>query len=167
MSSSFHSQSFNKRMETGGDPAENAFRAYAIKNDFQAEHYGFDRSELKGFGKLPPFVKVTPDFACVGVVQGAKQGFLVECKGVGRFDHVKIKESDVEGLGAWATMVEDRVFVFIFDSHLNKVSFTPYRTLATMVSENTYETGTFHDNPSPFYKIPKTDFEWEDHEQTD
>lgn len=161
--STFHSQSFQQRMKVGGDLAENAFRDYAERKGFQAEHYGFDRSTLKRFGKLPQFVRLTPDFACTS----KEKGFVVECKGVGRWPDVKIKLGDIEGMRKWWSFTDGELYIFINDSHHDRVSFFPFSHLEQVLKENQFKVYTFHDGRD-YHKIPKTRFDWEDKdEQTD
>lgn len=148
---------FTKRMVVGGDWSEAEFRKYAKAHNISYEHYGFDRSQLQQFGKLPEFIRLTPDFVCTS--HAREQGFLVECKGCGRGNVVKLKTRDLTQLLEWSDKAE--TFLFIYDKSQSSVSITQVTDdfVKNKIMVDEYEKGEWPDG-SVYIKVPKSVFQW-------
>jgi hypothetical protein len=154
-SNDFSSKPWKSRVKPSGPTAESIFLEYAQIHGFSCEKYGFDDSPMDNFYRLPEFIRFTPDFACVGKIP-----FLVECKGAGRENHVKIKEQMLPALAQWDHITS--LFIFVCDVSQRLVSLVPFSELERMLRENTYPTGHYPDKgpPKMYYMVPKSDFRW-------
>lgn len=137
-------------MKVAGDIAEGKFMLYAKKHNLIAVKYGFDRGIPK-FYLVDPFITSTPDFIVIG-----DKPALVEAKGTGKSDHVKIKQHDLDQLAKWNTIMP--VFFFIYDSHLDKHAMICYNDIVTLTKRAPSD--VYPDNNKKYYKIPKTDLKW-------
>lgn len=147
----FHRKTYNDRMEFAGFTAESKFVEYANKYNLVAVKYGLDRGVPK-FYMVDPFITSTPDFIVIG-----KSVSLIECKGTGRADHVKIKEDNLKQLGKWNKITP--VSFFFYDSVLDKYAIMWYNDIVNLSKES--PTDKFEDNNKLYYKLPKSAFEWQ------
>lgn len=138
-------------MKIGGDKAENKFRDYAEKNNLTCTKYGPDRG-VKRFYMVDPFVASTPDFIVIG-----KHASLVEAKGTGKANHVKVKQDNLEQLGKWNKIMP--VSFFFYDSSLDKYAIMCYNDVVEVSKSS--PTGTYPDNNRLYYMLPKTAFNWQ------
>lgn len=146
----FYKKEYKTRMKVAGDIAEGKFIEYAKKNNLIYQKYGFDRGIPKYY-LVPSFVTCTPDFLVIG-----EKAVLVEAKGTGRADHIKIKQHDLEQLELWNAIIP--VYFFLYDSHLDKHCLMWYNDLVRLTKGVPWD--TYPDNHKKYYKIPKTLMEW-------
>ena len=138
-------------MKIGGDKAENKFRDYAEKNKLSYTTYGPDRG-VKRFYMVDPFVSSTPDFIVIG-----KHASLVEAKGTGKSNHVKVKQDNLEQLEKWNKIMP--VSFFFYDSSLDKYAIMCYNDVVEVSRSS--PTGIYPDNNRLYYMLPKTAFNWQ------
>lgn len=100
--SEFNKQSFTKRFQTMGDPAEAVFDLVYPRN----HKLGLNRPPFF-MGGMPVPMRYTPD--------RMTRDRITECMGVGRDRKLKLKEEKVEALLAWEAI--GPVYLFVYDSH--------------------------------------------------
>ena len=101
----FSNSSFNNRMQTAGDPAEEACdKVY----DHRTHALGLNRVWQNGVGlymaQMSPAMRYTPDRLIIDR--------FVECMGIGRDKTLKIKHEKIAALRDWATLGNTDLFVF-------------------------------------------------------
>lgn len=137
-----------------GTPAERQFVAFAKRNNWHGAKYGFEQG-VEHFWKVPEVIRATPDF-----VISHPHPMLVEVKGCGKDGIIKLKERDLTALIAWEDMCD--VWMFFYDSHLNRVSFQGLQSILMTIREPGVEIDHYPDNNAKYYKVPVSTLKWED-----
>lgn len=151
MTKDFYRKTYDTRMVMAGDLAEGKFATYAKKKGLIFAKYGFDRG-IPEFYRVKPFITSTPDFIVIG-----KTVSLVECKGTGRADHVKVKQHDLDQLAKWNEITP--VSFFFYDSSLDKYAIMWYNDVIDLSKSS--PTDKYEDNDKLYYKLPKKAFYWQ------
>ena len=116
-----HRSSFVDRYNDGKHPAEDVFEAMYGK---PYTRYGLDNPDMK-VGKLPYFVRHTPDFL-------TEEG-LVECKGVGSDQRLKVKDVEWEAWALWSQLCP--LEVSIYDSSKERWALVPHEQLKILKAD--------------------------------
>jgi hypothetical protein len=172
MSGQFKDKPFKQRFAKMGDLAEGVFKKWAATNDVSYVEYGMSRPPFDHFMRLSPFIRYTPDFLCEAqgktfrhlIDERGKptRHFLVEIKGCGRDQLVKLKIDNIQELLRWQAVCGRPVILFVYDSANKAVSNNlTIDRLHEMAPE--LEVGHFHDGgpPKPYYNLPARVLEWE------
>ena len=105
MTKAFHQRNFNQRLDTMGDPAENACD---LVYGNRTHKLGLDRVWQNGVGlfmaQMTAAMRYTPDRMVIDR--------FVECMGIGRDKTLKIKHEKIEALKAWQNIGPTDLFVF-------------------------------------------------------
>lgn len=158
-------------MNYPSEPAEDTFEAWAAANKIVVIRYGLSRPDFKYTNQLPAPILVTPDFLVE--TQGERfhhlpnargrpsRHALVECKGVGRDQLIKIKLDTLKELRNWQERTTLPIAFFIYDSHKHRI--TPLLPLAHISDlAQAAERGVYHESRKEFCKIPTKAIEhWE------
>lgn len=138
---SFKDRSFNARFGKMGDEAEKKF-----EETYGAPfvRFGLDRPPIS-MKKLPARIRNTPDYLT--------SSELVECKGVGRDQKLKLKEEAWNCLNFWNGVMPLRIF--IWDSHRKRHVLTPLDELRIIINDPSggVTTDHFHDGKI-YFEIP-------------
>jgi len=146
------SQPYSERKKVMGEPAESAFTEWAETKKMNIVRYGLNQPPFKRFNDIPLFIRGTPDY----LVEG-KSKVLVECKGTGG-RVLKLKKESLLVLEHWHDILP--VWVFLFDSGNNRVSFTNFRKIEAIALQCPVK--AFANDRKEYYEIPVRMFEWED-----
>lgn len=162
------------RLKFMGDESQGVFQEWASLNGLAYTKYGLDRPPFELFYNLDSTVRHTPDFLVE--VQGKKRRFghiinkrgaaarhfLVETKGIGKDQIVKLKEEDAKALRRWSDFQKHPVVFFVWDRQNRRVSINMTLDVARDLSKDA-EIGYFNDSakPKPYYKIPASWLTWE------
>jgi uncharacterized protein YbcI len=121
----FHQKPFKERLETMGDPAEQAFEQWAEQNNIPCVRRGFNRPPFSAaaFKKIPKTLRLESDY----LAEIDKNVYYIECKGFGR-GSLKIKK---ETLNQWYAEELRGLMtkVFIFDQVNNENFLIDYRPM--------------------------------------
>jgi len=123
---SFHKQSFATRFGAMGDEAEQKFEEYAAELGIKFDRYGLNRPD-SSMVKMPARVRCTPDYVT--------SNGLIECKGVGKDQRLKIKVEVWNTLNFWNSVWE--VQLFIWDSHKKRKVLVPLEVLRILLDDPT------------------------------
>lgn len=89
----YRTEKWEKRIETLGDPAENAFLEWAENTWFPVVRYGLNRPPLE-MRLIPTKIRYTPDYL--------SNFGLIEVQGCGRDGLFKFKHEKLEALQSWS-----------------------------------------------------------------
>lgn len=143
---SFHQQSWGDRFAKMGDQAEGVFEG-STSNGYV--HYGLSRPPIN-MGKLPEFLRYTPDYL--------QHDRLVEVKGLGRDQVLKVKTEQIRALNEWDEKYP--VDVFIYDSANNRYTQVSLLELRELIGAHA-EIQQFPEGKSAwFMPVGKTGLEW-------
>ena len=148
---SFKDQNWEERIETLGDPAENAFRKYAAQGGIACVKYGLDRPPLD-LSRTPSYIRYTPDFLT--------NNGLVEVQGCGRDQCFKFKHDKLRALLQWQR--HHHVDMWLWNEPLDDWRQIPLTRIATMCRDSSKWTNTFRvdgafDGSKPFSSVPWID----------
>lgn len=170
----YRNQTFEKRFEIMGDTSENVFRKWATKAGINFVPYGLNRPPFDFFRYLPAEIRHTPDFLCeqsretpvFPKLRTPKLKFarhlLVEIKGCGKDQLIKIKHAEFETMQKWEAFTDRPILVWAFDSHKQRVSTSLIGSRIAALSE-IVATGYYNDGGprKPYWAIPTKLLEWE------
>lgn len=171
MKTQHYKKPFIERSRYTTQPAEEQFEAWAPTQGVSYFRYGLDRPDFNYVPQMPSVLRTTPDF--VAEAQGERfdairdeqmrmvRHFLVECKGCGADQTIKVREDSFEHLQAWQAFLGRPVSFFLYDMVGNRISPLNPLELVLMKAAKA-ETGTFPDNHKTFYKLTTDMFQWED-----
>lgn len=146
------SQPYSERKKTMGEPAETAFTEWSATKGLNIVRYGLNLPPFKKFADIPLFIRGTPDY----LVEGTSK-ILVECKGSGG-RVLKFKKESLLVLEEWHTYLP--VWLFIFDSGNNRVSFMNFRSIEAIALQSPLK--QFPNDHKEYYEISARALEWED-----
>lgn len=135
----FHTQTFANRLGAMGDQAEQAFEDVWPTTWLR---FGLNRPPIK-VSSLPEFLRYTPDY-----MSGEN---MIEVQGIGREGVLKLKVEKYCALKSWDLI--HPTLLFIFDSRRKKWGAFPIAELNTVLRNEGWTIGQFHDGPV-FYQIP-------------
>jgi len=165
-SSAFHSKPFSKRYLHMGNLAQGVFLRWAERNNVAVDEFGFNRPPFTKFFELPRVLRYTPDYVCEvadDVFEIGTRHVMVEVKGVGRDQSVKIKIDNLNSLVEWESFTGCPLVLFVFDSHHKRISYTMRASsLAAMAKQ--LPVAEFHEGggkKKPYYDISTSMFAWE------
>lgn len=140
----FKDQDFHHRFTVMGDPAENACTEWLDSIGRNWVRYGLNRPPIS-MGMLSPIIRCTPDLLT--------SHSLIECKGLGQDQLLKLKDEVINALQQWHDMMP--VEVFIYDSHHNRHTIMPLQRVVEIVNnhDEVYP-DRFPDNHKLYYNIP-------------
>ena len=119
--SQFHTQSFATRFQKMGDEAEGVFTKVHPTNTVK---FGLDRPPI-GLKNVPTRIRYTPDFL---TAQG-----LVEVKGVGRDQLLKLKVENWNCLLFWNGVFATSLFVW--DSHNRRYAYVDLADIERIMND--------------------------------
>lgn len=146
------SQDFQGRFKLAGDLSERACEEWMEQKGVSIERFGFNRSQLPRFWKLPLKLRTRPDYLAMG-----KHPFFIEVKGCGTASYIKIKELTLDGLSMWQQELD--IWMFFYDSHHKRISFTHYPIVHELAQQSPFD---FFQEGHKYYKLPKKQLTWED-----
>jgi hypothetical protein len=150
--SKFSDKSTQERMRAP-DIAETAFQAFATRRKYSFERYGFNKSKLKNFYKLPVKIRYTPDF-----IVTLPQLRLVEVKSAHPSGtHFKLKEENLIALESWDKDME--TIIFVNSPRTKETAFISVRHLISIHTEQDLDRvcvhGVYHDEvDKKYWEIP-------------
>lgn len=156
-------RTFDERMSFPTEPAEEAFETWAGASGVAFHRLGLNRPPFEYLRQLAPFLLATPDY----LVETQEKRFdgltdyrgyktrhvLVECKGVGADQEVKLKHDNLVELAKWEEVSGRPVALFVYDSSRGRASgLLPLGVVSDLTKEA--PTGTYFDNNKTYYRIP-------------
>jgi len=163
----FRDQTFSSRYHVLGDIAQDAFYNWAAANDVRIAPFGFNRPPFRFFSHLPALLRQMPDYICEvkpDVFEDHARHVLIEVKGFGKDQVLKIKCDSIEVLQQWQQWSGCPVRFFVFDSYHSRYStqlsldyFLTTLRDSVMISAFTEESGA----KKPFYAIPAEALQWQ------
>jgi hypothetical protein len=143
----FRLKTFDERIKTMGDIAEQKFEEHAA---VQFVRYGLNRPKIN-MAHLPPEIRHTPDYL---TTQG-----LVEVQGLGKDQILKVKHEKLEALQWWSKV--HPLYLFIYDSYRERTYMMPFKELnkKCIMSETNY-----FPEGKPYYAMPSS-LIWADNER--
>lgn len=143
--SSFHKQSFAARFGAMGDEAESVFEKVWPDN---WERFGLNRPRLH-MASLPERIRHTPDYLT--------SSNLVEVKGIGRDDTIKIKVSELNCMHYWNQV--HPLVLFVWSSHRKAWTCCPPKVLQQLIDGGHATLDRYHDGRA-YFAIRGEHFEW-------
>lgn len=149
---SFKDKDFSARFGAMGDESENTFMRVWPTNYVR---FGLNRPPLR-MSSLPERLRHTPDFLT--------SSHLVECKGVGKDDLVKIKLKELNCLWYWHQLHPVRIFVWSTTRFAWAVADLP--EIQRMLDNGDATLDKFHDGGA-YFAIPGSLFCWTELDRID
>lgn len=141
--SPFRDRSFSQRFETMGDPAEKQFERWATEvARLKYVRYGLDRPPIQ-MHRLPLMIRYTPDY-----LMSAR---LVEVKGFGRDQVLKLKLENLDALEEWCQ--HHPVSIFAWDSFNERAWTVDLTEITNAVAGDDFQSDVFPEGKW-YFKIP-------------
>lgn len=152
-----------------GDEAEGKFEEFAAEHGISIARLGLNRPPFEYFYNLPVQVRYLPDY----IVEDTKRSIrdnkgpfsyahaLVEVKGVGKAQTVKIKSEMLLINKSLEDFFKRQVVYFIWDSFNKRMSFShSNRMLIDMIEQEGIQEKQFKEG-TRYYPVPTELFKWE------
>ena len=120
-----HSAPFHQRYADGKHPAEELFEKVYDK---PYTKFGLDNPDMRVSG-VPYFIRHTPDYLT--------ERDLVECKGVGHDQRLKVKDVEWEAWLRWELVWPEHLLVFVSDTSKNRYAYVPLELFKMLKADQT------------------------------
>ena len=156
---------FRQRISFKTEPAEVMFERWADGQGINWHRLGMDRPAFNFVPQIPSIIRATPDYLAEATDHPLKtikpRHFLVECKGCGKDQTIKVKFDSLADIERWQEWASRPVIFFFYDSHGNRIS--PVNTVEAVKERCAdAEVDKFPDNHRPYYKLTTDMFDWWD-----